>query len=74
MNTAKFVSIGDSLGLVLPESLLERLQASDGGEVLLTETAHGIILQPMDSDEKGQLKVAMEVMDQDSVALKKLAE
>ena len=40
----KIIEIGDSLGIILPEEVLDRLKVNAGDHLDLTETAIGIAL------------------------------
>ena len=48
MHILKLVEAGESLAVVLPQDVLERLKLSDGDEVLLEETDGGFsLVKPM---------------------------
>lgn len=42
MYTLKIHKIGDSLGITLPQEVLEQLNVGEGDKVFLTETADGV--------------------------------
>ena len=41
---------GASVGAPLPDDMAERLHLAPGDEMLVVETAHGILLSPCDAD------------------------
>ncbi|MFW2358112.1 AbrB/MazE/SpoVT family DNA-binding domain-containing protein [Hydrogenophaga sp.] len=48
MHILKLIEAGESLAVVLPQDVLERLKLGDGDEVLLEETDGGFsLLKPM---------------------------
>jgi hypothetical protein len=51
MNTLELVEIGDSLGLIFSEELLQRLKVGAGDTVFLTETARGFTLTTVDPQD-----------------------
>lgn len=59
----KVRKIGDSLGLVLPREILNRLHLEDGDRVFFTETPDGgYRLTPYDPEFETQMKLAEEGM------------
>jgi putative addiction module antidote len=73
-NKVKITAIGNSFGVILPKSVLERLRVSKGDQVLLVETANGIELTPFDPVVARQMEFAERVMREDRDVLRKLAE
>ena len=50
VRSVKLRQMGASVGAPLPEDMVERLHLAPGDEVLVVETAHGILLSPYDAD------------------------
>lgn len=73
-NTLKITTIGNSVGVVLPREILERLRVEKGDTLYATETPNGIELTPFDEDFAEQIKLAERVMREDRDVLRKLAE
>jgi len=48
MTTVKVTTVDNSVGIVLSEKLLERLQVSEGDILHVTETPNGFVLSPYD--------------------------
>lgn len=71
--TVKIVRIGNSAGIILPKSDLERLQAEVGGSVVKLETANGFELRRRDDGFEAQMAVARDVMARRKRALSELA-
>ncbi|MCG8449325.1 MAG: AbrB/MazE/SpoVT family DNA-binding domain-containing protein [Pirellulales bacterium] len=74
MTTVKVTTVGNSVGIVLPKELLERLRISKGDTLYVAETPKGVELTPYDEEFAQQMKVAEEVMRRRRDVLKKLAE
>ncbi len=74
MTTLKVVAVGNSVGIVLPRELTERLRVTKGDLLYATETTDGIQLTPFDPDFAAQMEIAERVMREDRDALRKLAE
>ena len=72
--TVKITTVGDSIGIVLPQDLLDQLQVRDGDSLQVTQTPHGVELTPVDTEFAEQLEVAKQVMQKRREVLKKLAE
>ena len=73
VTTLKLIAVGNSMGIVLPKEILERLRVGKGDRVYVIETPDGIELTPYDPELAVQLEVAEQVMRKDRDALKKLA-
>jgi putative addiction module antidote len=73
MVTLKVTTVGNSVGVVLPKEILERLRVARGDTLYLLETPRGIELTPYDPEFAAQMEVAERVMREDRDALKKLA-
>jgi hypothetical protein len=48
MNATELLDIGDSLGLILPDEMLQRLKIGVGDSLFLTETERGFNLTTVD--------------------------
>lgn len=70
----KITTIGSSVGVVLPRSILERLRVEKGDTLYVMETPNGIELTPYDAEFDKQMEAARIVMREDRDALRKLAE
>ena len=73
-NTLKITTIGNSVGVVLPREILERLRVQKGDTLYATETPNGIELTPFDDEFAEQMAIAERVMREDRDVLRKLAE
>ena len=74
MTTVKVTKIGNSVGIVLPKEVLERLRVSQGDQLHICETPDGVSLTPYDSEFQRQMEVAERVMRKDRDVLRRLAE
>jgi len=74
MTTLKVTTIGNSVGIVLPRELLERLRVGKGDALFVLETPKGIELTAYDPEFGDQMDAAERVMREDRDALRKLAE
>jgi putative addiction module antidote len=74
MTTLKITTVGNSIGVVLPRELLERLRVQKGDTLYVVETPRGIELTAYDPDFAIQMDAAEAVMREDRDALRKLAE
>ncbi len=72
--TLKLTTVGNSTGVILPKEILEKLRASKGDIVFVTETKDGIELTPYDPVVEHQLEIAERVMRKHRSVLRKLAE
>ncbi len=73
MATLKLTTVGNSVGVVLPKEILERLRVRKGDSLYILETPRGIELTPYDPEFARQMDAAEEVMREDRDALRKLA-
>lgn len=71
--TLKLITIGNSVGLVLPRELLVKLRAEKGDNVYVLETPGGIELTPFDPELSAQMEIAEDVMKENRDVLRKLA-
>lgn len=73
MYTLELTQIGDSIGIVLPEEVLGRLNLRRGAKVFVTETPEGFALTPYDAELEDQLDAGRELMRQYHETFKQLA-
>jgi putative addiction module antidote len=69
----KVTQIGNSIGVVLPREIVERLGIARGQQLSLSETPNGIELSPYDPEFAEQMKLAEEIMDRYRDTLRELA-
>lgn len=74
MTVLKVITIGNSVGVVLPKNILERLRVGKGDNLYVVETRTGIQLTAYDPALAQQVEVAERVMHEDGDALTKLSE
>ena len=72
--SVKVTTVGNSVGIVLPKELLERLRIKKGDILYVAETPNGVELTPYEEEFAHQMDVADGVMRQDRDVLRKLAE
>ena len=73
-NKLKITTIGNSVGVVLPREILERLRVEKGDTLYALETPNGIELTAYDEEFAEDMAVAERVMREDRDVLRKLAE
>jgi len=73
-NKLKITTIGNSVGVVLPREILERLRVEKGDTLYAVETPNGIELTAFDEEFAEQMAIAEKVMREDRDVLRKLAE
>jgi len=74
MGILKVTTVGNSVGVILPKEILERLRVKKGDSLYVIETKNGIELTSYDPEFAKQVEVAERVMREDRDALKKLAQ
>lgn len=74
MNILKVTTVGNSVGIVLPKELLERLRVQKGDSLYVIETKQGIELTPYNPEFAAQMEAAEQIMREDRDALRRLAE
>jgi putative addiction module antidote len=74
MTAVKVTTVGNSVGIVLPKELLERLRISKGDMLHVVETPNGVELTPYSEEFAQQMEVAERVMRKRRDVLRKLAE
>lgn len=72
-NTLKLTNIGNSLGVILPKELLNRLRVDKGDSLYAIETPSGIELTAYRPDFANQMELAEQIMHENRDVLRKLA-
>jgi putative addiction module antidote len=70
----KVITIGNSVGIVLPKEILNRLHIEKGDSLYVIETPNGIELTPYDQDFVEEMESAKRVMRKHRDVLRKLAQ
>jgi putative addiction module antidote len=70
----KITTVGNSVGVVLPKDILERLRVNKGDMLSVTETPDGIELRPYDEEFAEDMAIAERVMRENRDLLRKLSE
>lgn len=68
------ISIGNSVGVVLPKELLARLRVGKGDALYVTEGPDGIKLMPHDPTFEEKMQVVERVMRKNRDLLRRLAD
>ena len=74
MSVLKLTTVGNSVGVILPKEILERLRVQKGDSLYVVETKQGIELTPYNPEFAAQMEAAERVMREDRDALRKLGE
>jgi putative addiction module antidote len=74
MSVLKLTTVGNSVGIILPKEILERLRVQKGDSLYVVETKQGIELTPYNPEFAAQMEAAERVMREDRDALRRLAE
>lgn len=69
----KLTRIGNSIGMVLPKEIRDRLKLGAGDTVYLTETPEGYKISPYDEEFARQMEVGRKVMKDYRQVLHELA-
>ena len=72
-NTLKITTVGNSVGVVLPREILERLRVQKGDTLYATETPNGIELTPFDEEFAEDMAIAERVMRENRELLRRVA-
>jgi putative addiction module antidote len=72
--TVKITTIGNSVGIVLPREVLNRLHVEKGDIVYITDSPEGVHLTPYNAAFAQKLDALEQVMRENRDVLKKLAE
>jgi putative addiction module antidote len=73
-STVKITTIGNSVGVILPKEVLNRLHLEKGDTLFVTESPEGIHLSPYSTELARKLEAFEHVMRENRDVLKKLAE
>jgi putative addiction module antidote len=74
VTAVKITTIGNSVGIVLPKEILNRLHVEKGDTLYISETPEGIQLTPYDQGFADEMDAARRVMRKHRDVLRKLAE
>jgi putative addiction module antidote len=74
MTKVKVTQVGNSVGIVLPKEVLERLRVSKGDFLTVSETPTGVNLSALDEKKQRQLEIAEQIMRDNRNMLRKLGE
>ena len=74
MFTAKVITVGNSLGIVLPREILARLRVDKGDLVFLVESPLGFEMTPYEPGFAAQMQQAEQVMRAERNVLRLLAD
>jgi putative addiction module antidote len=72
--TVKITTIGNSVGIVLPKEVLNRLHVEKGDSLYVTDSPGGVQLSPYSAELARKLDAFEQVMRENRDVLKKLAE
>ena len=70
----KITTIGNSVGIVLPKEILNRLHVEKGDSLYVTDSPEGVLLSPYNAAFARKLEAFEQVMRENRDVLKKLAE
>ena len=73
MLKAKVTTVGNSIGIVLPKEVCERLQLKKGDSVTLVETEDGVRITPFDEEFNRTMEIADDLMRRYRNTLRELA-
>ena len=73
MTALKVRKVGNSLGVILPKDLLDRLAVGDGDSLELIEIENGFKLVPANDDIDRLMEMAEEIMERRRDMLRALA-
>ena len=74
MTPLKLTIVGDSVGIILPKELMEKLRVDQGDTLYVIETQNGIELIPDNPELAAQMEIAERIMQEDRDVLRRLAE
>jgi putative addiction module antidote len=74
MTPLKITTVGNSVGIILPKELLEKLGVDQGDTLFVIETQNGIELIPNNLELAAHMEIAERVMQEDRDVLRRLAE
>jgi antitoxin component of MazEF toxin-antitoxin module len=70
-SVVEIIAIGDELGIVFPDHILQRFGLEIGDHLTVSESPNGIKLTPPDAEKRRAIR---QVMDENHDVLKQLAE
>lgn len=73
MDNLKIEKVGDSLGVTLPEEVLQKLQVKEGDTVYISETADGIEITNRDRNLEKAMQAYQKVNEKYKNALRELS-
>jgi putative addiction module antidote len=73
VSALKLVPIGDSVGVIIPRDLVQKLGLQAGDGVAVTERPDGVQLSVVHSDFNSKLAVARRIMRERRTVLRELA-
>jgi putative addiction module antidote len=73
MHAFKLTAIGNSVGVILPKEVLDKLHLAKGDTVYLTESPEGYRLTPYNPEFEKQMSVARQIMKKRRDVLHELA-
>ena len=62
MVALKLRKVGNSLGVIFPQTTLDALHVGEGDTLYLTSSAHGVRLSPYSPESEAKLTAAQEIM------------
>ncbi len=73
VKTLKLTTVGNSVGVILPEEILDKLRVGIGDTLYVVETLQGIEITPYRCNLGAQMDAAEEIMHEYRDVLRKLA-
>jgi putative addiction module antidote len=73
-STAKVLTVGSSIGIVLPKEILAHLKVQKGDSLFISETPDGIKLTPYDQEFAEEMEAGRRIMRKHRDVLRKLAQ
>lgn len=73
MLALKIRKLGNSMGVVIPKEVLQRLRVEMGDTIFLTESPDGFHLTAYDEEFEKQMQIARKIMKEDRDILRALA-
>lgn len=74
MHAVKLTPVGDSLAVVLPQDILDRLHLVKGDTIYLSETPEGVRLTSEEPTIEEQMALARQIMKERHAVLRELAQ
>ncbi len=73
LQTLKLTTVGNSVGVIIPKDLLEKLRVDKGDILYVTETPQGVELSAYNPEFARVMEAAEKVMREDRDVLRELA-